>query len=215
MTSWRYAVDFAEVKAKGAKTGSTRTALQTETAMFYSVNPIPQYNAALRDRFLRHHGPTGGPARAAARVFAAANLAIGDAVIVGWRAKYDFHNWRPQQAIHRAETDRNPATTRQLDWEPLVPNPAYGDYVSGHAIVTAAFRQAVARIFGPNNLDLHITSSATGTTRHYQKSARLKQDTINGRIWLGLHFRMAMDAGNRVGQRSADYVLSHEFRPRH
>ena len=212
LTSDEYAADFAEVKAKGAKTGSTRTARQTETAMFYSVNPMPQYNAALRDRFVRHHGTTGGPAIKAARTFAIANVAIADAIIVGFRAKYDFHNWRPQQAIQRADTDGNPTTTRQFDWEPLVPNPAYGDYVSGHAIVTGAFRQAMARLFGPNRIDLFITSSATGTTRHYQTAAKLKQDTVNARIWLGLHFRKAMEDGNLVGRKSANYVSKHQFR---
>ena len=214
LTSHRYAAEFAEVKAKGAKTGSTRTAKQTETALFYSVNPIPQYNAALRDRFIRHHGLTGGPAGKAARAFAVGNMAIADAIIVGWRAKYDFHNWRPQQAIQRADTDGNPATTRQLDWEPLVPNPAYGDYVSGHAIVTGAFQQAMAKLFGPNRIDLFISSSATGTTRHYQKAAKLKQDTKNAPVWLGLHFRNAMHDGNRVGRNSANFVITHEFRPR-
>ena len=214
LTSRRYAAEFAEVKAKGAKTGSTRTPGQTETALFYSVNPIPQYNAALRDRFLRHNGPTGGPASKAARAFAVANMAIGDAVIVGWRAKYDFANWRPQQAIQRADTDGNRATEKQLDWEPLVPNPAYGDYVSGHAIVSGAFRQAMARLFGQNRIDLFITSAATGTTRHYQEADQLKQDTKNARVWLGLHFRKAMDDGNRVGRKSANYVLNHEFRTR-
>lgn len=213
LTSQEYAKDFAEVKAKGAKTGSTRTDKQTETAMFYTVNPVPQYNAALRDRFLRHHGPTGGPAIKAARAFAVTNLAIADSIIAGWRAKYDFHNWRPQQAIQRADTDGNRATERQLGWEPVVPNPAYGDYVSGHSLVSGAFGQAMARLFGPSSIDVSITSAATGTTRHYQKSAKLKQDTKNARIWLGLHFRKAMDDGNRVGRNSADHVYSHQFRP--
>jgi len=213
LTSRRYAADFAEVKAMGAKTGSARTATQTETAMFYSVNALPQYNAALRDRFIRHHGPTGGPASAAARAFAVTNMAIADALIVGWRTKYDFHFWRPQQAIQRADTDGNPATTSQLDWEPLIPNPPYADYVSGHAVITGAFQQAMAKLFGPNRIDLFISSSATGKTRHYQKAATLKQDTKNARIWLGLHFRKAMDDGNRVGRASANYVFNHEFRP--
>jgi len=178
------------------------------------VNPVPQYNAALRDRFVRHHGPTGGPASKAARAFAVANMAIADALIAGWRVKYDVHNWRPQQAIQRADTDGNRATHKQLDWEPLVPNPAYGDYVSGHSLVSGAFGQAMGRLFGPNRIDLFIASSATGTTRHYQKTATLKQDTKNARIWLGLHFRKAMDDGNRVGRTSANYVFNHEFRPR-
>jgi hypothetical protein len=213
LTSAEYAADFAEVKATGSKTGSTRTPGETETALFYSVNPFPQYNAALRDRFVRHHGATGGPAIQMARAFAIANMAMADAAIAGFRVKFDVHNWRPQQAIQRADTDGNPATTRQDGWEPLVPNPAYGDYVSGHAVASGAFLQAAARLFGPSNLDLIIGSSATGTTRHYQSAAHLKRDTENARIWSGLHFRKAMDDGNRVGRKTADYVMANEFRP--
>jgi hypothetical protein len=71
----------------------------------------------------------------------------------------------------------------------------------------------MVKLFGPNRIDLFITSSATGTTRHYQEAAQLKQDTKNARIWLGLHFRKAMDDGNRVGRDSANYIFKHEFRP--
>lgn len=217
LTSAEYAADFNEVKAKGAKVGSTRTAKQTETALFYSVNLVPQYNAALRGRFDRR----GGTAIEAARAFAVANVAMADAIIVGWRVKYDVHNWRPEQAIERADTDGNDATALpQCDkpriedcWDPLVPNPAYGDYVSGHAVGTGAFQESMAKLFGPSNLDLYISSSATSTTRHYANAAELKRDTENARIWLGLHFRKAMDDGNRVGRKTADYVFTHEFRP--
>ena len=217
LTSAEYAADFNEVKAKGAKVGSTRTAKQTETALFYSVNLLPQYNAALRDRFDRHDGT----ATDAARAFAIANVAMADAIIVGWRVKYDVHNWRPEQAIERADTDGNDATALpQCDkpriedcWDPLVPNPAYGDYVSGHAVATGAFQESMAKLFGPGNLDLYISSSATSTTRHYDTAAELKRDTENARIWLGLHFRKAMDDGNRVGRKTADYVYANEFRP--
>ena len=163
---------------------------------------------------MRHNGPTGGPASEAARAFTVANMGIGDAVIVGWRAKYDFHNWRPQQAIQRADTDGNRATKEQLDWDPLVTNPAYGDYVSGHTIVSGAFRQATAKLFGSNRIDLSVTSAATGRTRHYPKADKLKQDTTNARIWLGLHLRKAMDDGSWVGRNSANHVLDHEFRTR-
>ena len=142
------------------------------------------------------------------------NTAIADALVVGWRVKYDVHNWRPEQAIRRADTDGNPATTKQDGWEPLVPNPSYGEYVSGHALVTGAFQQAVARLFGRSRIDLHIASSATGTTRHYTTAAQLGRNAMNARVWGGLHFRKAMDDGNWVGRTTANFVVDHAFRRR-
>lgn len=40
----------------------------------------------------------------------------------------------------------------------------------------------------------------------------LNRDTKNARIWLGLHFRRAMDDGNLIGWESADYVYGHHLR---
>jgi len=209
LASDSYAVDFTEVKAMGSKTGSSRTGHQTETALFYNFNGVAQYNVGLRDRLARN----GTGALEASRALGLLNIATADALIACWRAKYDVHNWRPQQAIQRADTDGNPATVRDATWEPLVPNPPYGDYTSGHACLSGSFSETMANLYGRNRIDVYLYSGITDTTRHYTKASTVNRDTKNARIWLGLHFRKAMDDGNWIGRRTADYTMRHALTP--
>jgi hypothetical protein len=83
LTSARYTRDFDEVKAVGSATSTVRTADQTDTARFYSGNAAAQFNAAMRDQVeVRHLDIVE-----AARMFAAVDMSMGDAVIT-WHAKY-------------------------------------------------------------------------------------------------------------------------------
>lgn len=210
ITSKAYARDFAEVKATGAKDGSTRTAAQTETALFWNA-PVPvQYNAALRERT----AGSGMDIVRTARAFALLNTGTADAVIACWRAKYDYAYWRPITAIRLADTDGNPATAADPSWSSLVATPPYPDYVSGHACLTGAASETFSRLFGARSIDIDVSSSVTGTSRHYGTAAALDAETKNARIWLGLHFRQAMDDGNRLGHKAAAWTASHEFLPR-
>ena len=54
-------------------------------------------------------------------------------------------------------------------------------------------------------------SSVTGTSKHFTSAAALNEETMNARIWLGLHFRKAMTDGNRIGRQAADWTASHYF----
>jgi hypothetical protein len=172
---------------------------------------VQQYNAGLSDRLTRH----GGSAVEAARALALLNLSSADAIITCWRAKYDVHNWRPQQAIQRADTDDNARTKQDPAWEPLTANPPYPDYTSGHACLSGAASETLALLYGRHHIDVTLASSATGTVRHYDDAAALNRDTKNARIWLGIHFRKAMDDGNRIGRTAAAYTAKHALQPTH
>ena len=41
----------------------------------------------------------------------------------------------------------------------------------------------------------------------------LDRDTMNARIWLGIHFRTAMTDGNQLGHRVSHWALGHYFQP--
>jgi hypothetical protein len=58
-----------------------------------------------------------------------------------------------------------------------------------------------------------VFSSVTQTTRHFDTTAALDEETMNARIWLGLHFRRAMTDGNGLGQAVADFVVRNAFQP--
>jgi hypothetical protein len=211
ITSKAYARDFAEVKATGASVGSSRTPEQTQTALFWNA-PVPvQYNAALRDRT----ASSGMDIVRTARAFALLNTGTADAVIACWRAKYDYAYWRPITAIRLADTDGNPATTADPTWTPLAATPPYPEYVSGHACLTGSASETFSRLFGARSIDIDVSSSVTGTSRHYATAAALDAETKNARIWLGLHFRQAMDDGNRLGHRVSTWAATHEFLPVH
>lgn len=210
ITSKAYARDFAEVKAMGAKDGSSRTAAQTETALFWNGPASGQYNAALRERLSRR----GMDIVRTARAFALLDTSEADALIACWRAKYDYAFWRPITAIRLADTDGNRATTADPAWTPLVATPPYPEYTSGHACLTGASTEIFSRLFGARSIDLNVSSPVTSTTRHYATARALDTETKSARIWLGLHFRRAMNDGNQLGHRVATWTASHEFLPR-
>jgi hypothetical protein len=211
ITSKAYARDFAEVKAKGALVGSTRTAAQTETALFWNANAVLQYETALRGQVAER----GMNIVDSARAFALLSTTIADALIACWRSKYDYAYWRPITAIRLADTDGNRATKPDATWMSLLQTPPYPDYVSGHASGTGAATGTFSYLFGARSLDLDIPALVTPASRHFDSAAVLDAETMNARIWLGFHFRKAMTDANRLGHRTAQWTITHEFRPVH
>ena len=55
-------------------------------------------------------------------------VAMADAAIGCWDAKYTYVCWRPITAITLADTDGNPATTVDASWAPLFATPAHPEY---------------------------------------------------------------------------------------
>ncbi|MET9439350.1 vanadium-dependent haloperoxidase [Streptomyces sp. NPDC006610] len=206
--SRRYARDFAEIKAMGGRSGSLRTAWQTETARFYAdVLPVQ-----LQDAYRGHVERRGLDLVDAARLFAAANTATADASIAAWNAKYTHGQWRPVTAIRLAGTDGNPATEADPEWTPLLRTPPYPDYVSGHCTVDGAAVTVLDRLSG-GDLDLRISSAVTGTTRTYTRAADFRRDVINARVWGGVHFRTSDVVGDRLGRDIGAFTLDHYFTP--
>ena len=209
LTSRRYARDFKEAHDFGAAMGSARTAEQTANALFWNDNVVVQYQAGFRDLAKRHRLDIVRRAR----MFAVLNAATADAGIACWRGKYDFAFWRPITAIPLADTDGNPDTTADPKWTSLFAAPPYPEYPSGHACLTGPTAAGLSALFGSHHIDLNVSSTASTTPRHYQTARELNEDTMNARIWLGIHFRRAMTDGNRLGQDVTSYVLRNAFQP--
>jgi len=112
-----------------------------------------------------------------------------------------------------ADTDGNDATEPDPNWTPLVPNPPYPEYPSGHACVTGAASNTFGYLFGANTIRLDVFSSVTSTTRRYDSVAALDKETMDARIWLGIHFRKAMTDGNQLGHDVSDWTITKYFQP--
>jgi hypothetical protein len=212
LTSDRYTRDFNEVKALGSATSTERTAAQTATALFYSGNPILMFNTALRDQVTVRHLDIVE----AARMFAAADMSAADALISVWHAKYVDGFWRPITAINLADTDGNPATDPDPSWVPLFTTPPYPEYPSGFNGYAAAVSRALEDVFHTQQLQLTLTSTAVpGVQRHYDTGRALRQDVVDGRMLLGIHFRFGDTAARDMGVRLTDWTLDHYFQPVH
>lgn len=210
LTSLRYAREFNEVKALGSLNSTARTPEQTATALFYSGNPFVQFNTALRDQVTVRKLDIVE----AARMFAAVDMSLADAVISTWYSKHFYAFWRPITAIQLAETDGNPATTADPSWQPMLPTPPYPDYVGGYSAVIGAFAYALQGTFATQHLKLTFTSTAVPSeTRFYDSARDVSKKVEDARVWLGFHFRSADTRGVEMGRNVANWALDHYFRP--
>lgn len=203
LTSAAYAADYDEVLRLGSATSTERSAWQTETALFFTANPPAMYADAL----VRHLEANPLSLARTAKLFAAMHAAVADTIINAWRLKYEVGFWRPFQAIAGADTDGNDATTAVPGWTPLVPNPPYSDYVTGHGSVTSATIEVIRQLLGEHTA-LVLRSSVTGTERSYSHLSTIEHQALGARIWGGLHFRDAMEDGYRMGHKTAWRVLN-------
>ena len=70
-----------------------------------------------------------------------------------------------------------------MPWAPLVANPAYSDYTSGHGSATSPFAQVLRRTLGDHTT---LVLKAGALTRTYTSLRALEHDALNARIWGGL-----------------------------
>lgn len=210
LNSAKYAAEFNEVKRLGELGSTQRTDHQTETALFFSDTGVGPFQAGLRDLVARRPNMSISDA---ARLFAAVDMSIADAVGVAWDSKYHFGFWRPITAIELARNDGNPNTAPKAEWTPLLTTPPYPDYTSGLNAVIGSGTRALARVLGTPRIDLNLTSAAAGVTRHYEWIGAINQDVINARVWSGIHFRTADVVGNHQGQQVANWTLDRYFHP--
>ena len=196
-----YAADYREVASVGSTTSTTRTADQTAISQFFAASTISAaYRLAVCD--VLDAEPLG--LLPTTRMFARIDAAVLTSFIQTFRLKFDVGFWRPFQAIAAADTDGNPGTTSQVGWTPLITNPSYSDYTSGHAAATSPFAEVVRQTLGD---DTPLVLRVGSLTRSYASLTALEHDALNARIWGGLHFRDAMDDGYLLGHTTADRVM--------
>jgi hypothetical protein len=65
---------------------------------------------------------------------------------------------------------------------------------------------------GSDRIDLDVSSTVTGTTRHFERVGDLERDIENARVYIGYHWRTSCEVGYRLGGRVAGWALKHYFR---
>jgi PAP2 superfamily len=209
LDSQRYAADYDEVKQLGAAVGSTRTEDQTEIALFWADgagtetppghwNSIAQIIAAAQSNTLEEN----------ARLFALLNIAMADAAICAWDAKYTFNFWRPVTAINLAEP--------QLNWTSFIVTPPFPDYTSGHSTFSAAAATVLPLFYGTEDLPFTTGSDfLPGVFRSFSTCLDAAAEAAVSRIYGGIHFRSASEDGLQAGISIGEWTVTHYLLPTH
>jgi hypothetical protein len=129
---------------------------------------------------------------------------IADALIACWDSKYHFEFWRPVTAIRLedADADGNPDDP---GWTPLITTPAFPEYTSGHSSLAGAAATVLVAYFG--NETPFVVESPAGAIRYYLSFSTAVDEIADARVFGGIHFRAACEAGATLGSDAADYVL--------
>jgi hypothetical protein len=211
LTSRKYAREFDEVKTLGtAATTGPRTADQTHAVLYWAENPPRTWNRIAQTLATTH----GLSLVQNARLFAELYLTTADAFIAVWDEKAHYSFWRPLTAIRLADTDDNPRTEKDANWLPLIANPPYPEYPSGHTGLSGSIVATLQDFFGTDKIGWSDTNNA-GLTRSFARFSEAIDEIVDARIWSGIHFRTADEQGERIGKDVAKWREKHYFAALH
>ncbi|MEO6490064.1 MAG: vanadium-dependent haloperoxidase [Ferruginibacter sp.] len=217
ITSAAYAADFNEVKSLGRYNSTTRTTDQTEIAKFWAQSSPQEWNRiSLNIIAQKNMG-----AWQVARLLALLQMSEADAYIGSLEAKLHYFFWRPVSAIHLADTDGNPNTDADPDWEVVGwdpagppderywPTPPVPDYSSAHATAGGAGAEVMKNFFGTDNISFSSVSTSFGSTRNFTSLSQAARENSLSRIYIGYHFRQACMEGEQQGKNIGKWVYDH------
>lgn len=195
---------LAEIRAYGQDTSSVRTPAQTDTANFIYQDSYALYGQVLRAVLADTHHSLLWDARAVA----AFHVITVDTQIAIFEAKYTYTFWRPVTAIRTGSVDPDPT------WTPLWATPRHPEYPSGHAGYAGAAEGVLTALTGPwTPAPIPVTSTtAPGSVHTYTRWSQITQETIDGRVWEGVHYRFSDETAAKVGKQVAAWDLPRLYR---
>ena len=206
LTSPLWARDFNEVKALGGKSGSRRTAEQTQIAGFWEATLPAVYNGIV----LSIADAPGREITQNARLFAAVSQAADDALLGVFDAKYHYNFWRPVTAIRNGDLDGNDATERDASWTPFIDSPMHPEYPCAHCVVASAIGTVLQAEVGTGPLVALTTTSylLKGPARNWTRIEDFVQEVANARVYDGVHFRNSTEVGLAMGKKIGELAAA-------
>lgn len=124
------------------------------------------------------------PVPDAARTLALVTVAMADAGVAAWDAKYAYWYPRPERGV--------PDSGLAPGWKPLLETPFFPAYVSGHAAYSGAAAEVLSYLFPEE--------AAT-----WRRRAR---EAADARVWGGIHWPVDSSVGLAMGQRVGKLVVA-------
>jgi hypothetical protein len=224
LSSKRYAADYNEVKSlggDGVTTATARTNEQTQIGLFWIESSPLGWNRIARNVSAdRKLGLWEN-----ARLFGLLNLALADGYIGAGEGKFHFKFWRPVTAIHNGDDDSNPDTAGDPTWTPLQANYPTPDHPSAHSVEGGAGAEVLREFFGTDHIGFTTCSltlppgsrctDPSPVTRAYTSFSQAAEENAVSRIYVGIHFRHAVEEGVKQGQKIGNRAVNLFLRPVH
>jgi hypothetical protein len=215
--SRKYAADYDEILQLGGDddvTASRRTADQTEAGLFWLESSPLAWNRLARALAAGR----GLDVWENARLFGLLNLAMADGYVASWDTKYHYNFWRPITAVRLGDTDGNPATAGVANWTPLQFTYPMPDHDSAHAVQGGVAAEVLARVLGTDDIAFTACSTTVGagrsctdsspTLRVYSSLSQAAEENAASRVYVGIHFRHAVEEGLQHGRKIGAYAVS-------
>jgi len=207
----QWAADYNEIKALGGKASTARSARQTEDARFWLITGPQSYYPIARQLVAAKQMNVGESARFMALVA----VAVADAYVAVFDAKYHYQFWRPITAIRNGDIDDNAATERDAAWQPIDNTPMHPEYPCAHCITSAAVAAVAETVLGGADVpEVTMTSSSAPGVTHRWTNLRAYTDEVSlARIYAGFHYRFSTQVGQEMGRKIAGYVVQTVMQP--
>ncbi|MEO0374919.1 MAG: hypothetical protein AAF329_09905 [Cyanobacteria bacterium P01_A01_bin.17] len=241
-----YATEIEQVRELGALestdlTDVTRSQDQTDVAIFWSLDrqdtfrPYGHLHQIAQEAAFRQ----GADLAESARILGLTGIALADAGITAWNQKYVEAQPRPEDIISGdgqgtaiAEIDGLAETIADSDWQPLLLDPPFPDYLSGHSTFGGAFGgvldalfpeatdiQVVSQDIVPGNGIFETTNDALfdiddfNPVRTFESYAEVGAEDAVSRVFAGVHVLESTQDAAIVGADIGEFVATNLLAP--
>ena len=184
---------------------------QRTIALFWADEPKrtvtpPGHSVALATQVLRAQNAS---LTLAAETYAKVGIAVADAFIGCWRTKYQYAMVRPITYIQQLidPTWNNPDLTDPVN------TPPFPEYTSGHSVQIGATAGVLTALFGEHYAITDHTQDQRGfLPRSFGSFEELAAEAAISRLYGGIHYRAAIEAGLVQGRCIGQQVLTLRFK---
>lgn len=187
------------------ETTQNLTPEQLEIALFWADDPgqtatPPGHSISILTQLLRQEGAS---LAFAAEGYARMGVAVADAFIGCWKAKYIYNLVRPVTIIQQ---------WLDADWMPVVNTPPFPEYPSGHSVQSGAAAVVFRGLFGEEYAFTDHTHGGLGMApRSFVSFSQMASETAISRLYGGIHYRFAIELGLEQGKCIGERVNALEF----
>jgi hypothetical protein len=134
-----------------------------------------------------------------AGAYTIASIAIFDAIISCWDEKYRSNVIRPETYIDSYIDE---------GWRPILQTPPFPEYTSGHSIISTVAAVVLTKWFGDHCAFTDDTEVEFGLPeRHFDSFGQAAGEAAISRLYGGIHYRAAIEAGKVSGRQIGEWEL--------